>query len=451
MTTKTYNENKILDNRIKPLSLISVMVCFYIFLTIERPWESIRYLQGFPIERVFAIAMILVAILNEKFKIISSPTNKWVYGLLALHFIFAPFAFKAEYALDQGIEYAKMVVLYLLMLAVADDEESLKLLVKAFIYTMIIYLTHSLWEYHNGRFAYDMAISRMMGVDKTAGDANSLGASIIYSLPFTFALLRNEARFLFRITYYGYFALAVVCVVLTGSRSSAVALVFAMIMYIFLQHGKRKILALVFIGLAISLTWSVMPLQKQDRIRTLWDSKAGPEGAHESAVGRIVGWEISWEMFKQQPLTGVGAGGDNFIGYRLKNNIDGLIGGNGRSATESHVLYGELLSELGIFGALFFAGLVLSTWKCCVKTRKKLIDSGEANGFLRSLTDAILQCLLLLLFLGFAGHNFYRPLWLWLAAWAGVLVKLHNASLQAQTTYEQNKHSTAPVLGAYSQ
>jgi hypothetical protein len=30
--------------------------------------------------------------------------------------------------------------------------------------------------------------------------------------------------------------------------------------------------------------------------------------------------------------------------------------------------------------------------------------------------------LLLLLLLGLAGHNFYRGLWLWMAAWSGSLV-----------------------------
>lgn len=422
MSESTILKNNIIHEPRKPLSAVLIMVCIYIFLVIERPWESIRYLQGWPIERVFAIALILVAFLHQKFKIVSTPTNKWVYGLLLIHFVLSPFAFNTGDAVDQGVEYAKMVVLYLLMLSVADDEVSLKILVKVLVFSMMFYALHSLWEYHNGRHVWRMGISRMVGVDSTFNDPNAFGASVVLSLPFVYALLRYETSAKLRMLYYAYYVIAVICVVLTGSRTSFVALSSLIMIWVLVQQGKRKFFILAIAVLGMSIIWTTMPKEKQNRIRTLWDVEAGPSNAQTSAEGRMLGWKASWRMFKQVPFTGVGAGGKNYIGYRVNNKID-----EGEPiALQSHVLYGEVLAELGVVGAILFVGMIVTIARSCIKVRSHILEVGLIDSFSAVLGGAILCSLILLLIFGFGGHNFYRPLWLWLAAWAGCLLQILN-------------------------
>ena len=423
-TENVINNDSSLSKTVKTTSVVLIMVCIYIFLYIERPWETIRYLQNIPIERVYAICMIFIVFLHHKFKIVSSPTNKWVYGLLALHFILSPFAFSPSDAYDQSIEYAKMTVLYLLMLSVADDEESLRMLVKVFVFSMLFYISHSLWEYHNGRHQVRMGISRMVGADYS--DPNGFGASVVLSLPFVYALLRTETKVSHRKWYYLYVILAVVCVVLTGSRSAFVALMFLLMLWIIVQQGKRRIKMLVAATVAVSALWVVMPAEKQERIRTLWDEEAGPENAHGSAKGRLNGWRVSWVMFKQRPFTGVGVGGKNFIGYRVAKSIDQIAHPEEDYVPneQSHVLYGQVLAEQGLFGAMLFVGLVASIVHTAFISRSRVALVPGVNNFSYMLSGAIIVAVLLLLLLGFGGHNFYRPLWLWLAAWSGGIAAL---------------------------
>ncbi len=408
------------DNR-HTLSIALLFVCAYIFLVIERPWESIRYLEGIPIERPFAILMILVALATGKLKIVDSPTNKWVFGLLALHFILAPFAFNTGFAVDQGIEYAKMVVLYVLMMAVADDERMLKTLVAVYIGSTFIYMLHSLWEYNNGRHVFRMGIARMIGVDSTLNDPNAFGATAVLSLPFVYVFLRTVVSVKIKLLCYAHVALAILCVVLTGSRTAMIALVFLFSLWVLIQKGQRRVIMVAIFLIVGNLIWMNMPDDKQDRIRTLWDEEAGNASAHESAKGRLVGWEVSWEMFKREPLTGVGAGGRNFIGYRMNNQIDKEGPG---SPTQSHVLYGQVLAELGILGAVFFSGLFFSIAQVAIRVRRFSNEFNTNHGYVYHLSGAILFALLLLLLFGLGGHNFYRPLWLWLAAWSGIMLKI---------------------------
>lgn len=409
----------------KPTVLI--MVCIYIFMVIERPWESIRCLEGMPIERVYAILLIVVAFMQHKFRIVTSPTNKWVYGLLAIHFVLAPFAYSPEYAVEQGVEYAKMVVMYLLILSVADDEKSLKILAKAYVFSTMLYALHSLWEYSNGRHVWRMGIVRMVGVDSTLSDPNSFGATIVLSLPIVYALFRSEVNKSLQKMYSTYAIVAIVCVVLSGSRTAFSAILVLSIIWILTQQGKRKLLMLTTVIAAMAVVWTVMPEEKQNRFRTLWDEEAGPANAKESAEGRMMGWKASWKMFKQNPLAGVGAGGKNFIGYRmLHHSEDGA-----QASNQAHVLYGEVLAELGIMGAFLLLGLITSIVRCCkwVRASLRLTDSGRS--FVYDLAGAIVITLILLLIFGVGGHNFYRPLWLWLAAWAGSLFFITSKNMPA--------------------
>lgn len=405
----------------KKASLALLSVCVYIFLLTDRPWESIRYLVGIPIELPYAVLMILVTIFNGKFHFVKSRTNVWVYSLILFHYIIVPFSFDSKFALDQNYEYAKSVLIYFLILSVAEDEYSLHILVKAFVLSMLIFMVHSLWEYHNGRHVYRMGIARMVGVGETS-DPNSFGASVVLSLPFVYALLRSEVKPFLQKVYLVYFALAAFCVILTGSRSATVALVALVLLWGGVQKGRKKFYLIAFVLFSLGVVWTIMPDDKRERVRTIWDEDAGPENAAQSAHGRLVGWQVSWEMFKQNPFTGVGPGGENFIGYRMSHNIDRIVDSE-PTPLQSHNLYGQVLAALGLPGALLFVGLIFATWHNSRTSLKKLeAQSCEENVFLCSLARAIMATLFLLLLLGLAGHNFYRGLWLWMAAWSGSLV-----------------------------
>ncbi len=415
MQSPELTQFEIKSDTAKPISALMIMVCIYIFLVIERPWESIRYLEGIQIERIFAIALIIVAFLKNRLKIVSSPTNKWIYSLLLLHFALAPFAYITSYAVDQGIEYAKMVVLYVLILSCCDDEADFRLIVKAFVIAMGIYVLHSFREYLNGRMVYRMGIVRMIGVGDTASDPNSFAASIVLSLPFVWVVFKAEANKWMRRAFVVYGLLSVLCIVLTGSRSGMLALLLLVLLMLLTQKGARRWKLAALAGVTIMIVWSFMPQNKQERIRSVWDDDAGPANAHESTHGRSLGYHAGMNMFSEHPFTGVGAGGKNFIAYR-RLRLDGI-------PEQAHNLIGEVLGEFGLPGAIAFVGLIISTLRLLWKTRRLERERDGVGSYLHRFSGAGLVTVILLVFLGFGGHNFYRPLWLWLAAWASLVYK----------------------------
>jgi O-antigen ligase len=221
-----------------------------------------------------------------------------------------------------------------------------------------------------------------------------------------------------RKVYYSYFIVAVICIILTGSRTSFVVFLGFLVIGALVHYSKRKKMILFTVPLILIIIWTAMPNEKRDRIRTLWNPEAGPANAQSSAKGRMRGWEASWEMFKQNPLSGVGAGKNNFIAYRVAHNADGDKG----DPFQSHVLFGEVLAEFGLPGAFLFLGLIISTIRSALRAGK------SSFGFTRHLSTAIIMAITLLLILGIGGNLLYRPLWLWLAAWADAAYDLIGAN-----------------------
>src|SRR5262249_11548965 len=153
--------------------------------------------------------------------------------------------------------YFKLLVFYVLIVLVVNDERMLKKLLLAFLVVMAIYLMHSLREYKAGRHTFRMGIPRMIGVDKSLGDPNSFGASIVYALPFVTPFwVCNPSR---RLRWFlaGYVALSFLCVGLTGSRSSLLGLLLWALLTTWWSRWRWRVLLLGF--LAAPAMWAALP------------------------------------------------------------------------------------------------------------------------------------------------------------------------------------------------
>jgi O-antigen ligase len=390
---------------------MSYLLYGYMFLFIERPWEIWPSLAGLHIERVYMLLVLAIFLLLPKPAFRWHIQHLWVLLFLLLHFLLAPFAFSPADALNQGFEYFKVVTFYFLLVWSIRDEQAFRKFLFAFIVVMGMFMSHSFREYLCGRHECRMDIVRMIGVGGL-NDPNAFAASIVFSLPFLRCLAQTERNKFYKLGYLGYGLLSAVCIVLTGSRSGFVTLVLflALESWSFIRKSKRTLTVLIVLPIVAVLAWQLIPDDKKLRIETIWDSGAGPANAADSAQGRIEGLKAGLRMFLANPLTGVGAGGENFIKYRVAKD-DG-------TDLQAHNLLGQLLGEMGLFGAMTFLAQILTAWS--TSNRVAALDRafpGTAGPFLSSFARAARTALVLMLFCGMFSHNLYRFLWLWIFAW----------------------------------
>jgi O-antigen ligase len=262
-----------------------------------------------------------------------------------------------------------------------------------------------MWEFFvHGRYVHRMGIPRLFGVDITYGDPNAFAATIVYSLPFVWALWKTmpSSRIKKGLIFYGIMSIAAIG--LTGSRAGMVSIIFLLL--ILWIRGKRKVLGIVGVVLVLAISWYALPQDYQKRFETIYDDSINPL-ATESAQGRIKGLKMGIELFSLRPVWGWGAGCSpsavkDILGYFMKVQL--------------HNLYAQLLSELGIMGAISFLGLVFLLFRTQRRIANRSVRSGPNNNLIIQASIACANVAWLLLFEGLFGHNLYRYTWIWICA-----------------------------------
>lgn len=369
----------------------------YMFLFIHRPFEVWPVLADVHLERVYMLgALLAVAVYSGK---------KWIPN--GQHFAYLAFAAAVAVCwlgsrwADQGQEtvenYFKILVFYMLIVLVVHDEGGLRHLLLGLLAVMTLYMLHSLREYVGGRHTFRMGITRMIGVDRAMGDPNSFGASILYVLPFVAPFWACNPSRRLRCFLIGYVALSFVCIGLTGSRSSFIGLLLWVAVTVLRSRWRWGLLVLAV--LAAPALWAALPPSLQDRFETIIHPEVGPANAIESGQDRLVGLQTGLELFASYPVAGIGPGA-----WRPATG----------HAVESHNLYGQLLGEMGLLGAVTFAAVLIGFWVNLRAVRQAYRLHPEwGRDFLYHVAHAVGLAVFLLLFEGNFGHNLFRYSWLW--------------------------------------
>jgi hypothetical protein len=374
----------------------------YMWLFIHRPFEVWPTLGEYRLE----FAYMLVTLVAWVF----SPGKRWLgNGLHTALFAFAGAVLLCwtlspwmmhERAQVEVQDYLKVLVFYVLLVTTVREEKDVRLIIRAFVAILALYMLHSLWEYHNGRYVYRMDVGRMVGVDKTMSDPNTFGATVIYGLPFGSLLWICSTSRRERVFAGGYIVMAYLCVILTGSRGAMLGLLLWTLTLVMQSRWRWRLLGAAL--LLSPLIWFVLPEDLQLRYETIVNPAVGPENAEASTEGRLLGLLNGLALWGRYPLSGCGPGA--------------WLPATG-SDIESHQLIGQIIGEMGTLGVLTFGALVLTLFYNVRAIRAACRANPQPPpDFLYYMAGAVGMSLVLLLFEGMGGHNLYRYNWLWYSA-----------------------------------
>jgi O-antigen ligase len=422
-----------------PRSVALWMAAFYIALFILRPWEqpALEWLNNFHFERVYAIAMIMVALLS----LATSRPGRWTplaghapvnYQNVAVVLFVTALSLSTLFGQDFDLAWEKyyaaltIVIFYFVLRMVIRTPYELMFMVTCYIVAMGVYLIKAQWEYSvYGRHDYTMGVTRLIGIEASHGGPNGLAIAIIISLPLWLFLWSSRTEFtatwptLWRRLYTPglavYFVLAISSMIMTRSRTGFVTFVMLLGLIALRTRGIGRKIVAGLAGLALlGIVWFVVSDEARNRIRTIWNPEAGPADAYASAVGRLEGLYAGLEMFNKHIVTGVGLG--NFIPYRVVN-LDGVH-------LEAHNLVGQVLGETGLLGAGAFLLMVSIIFVNCRQIRTIAgLGLDPHRDLMHRFSTACSDTMILLLFEGLFDHNLTRFNWLWLAAFSSIALK----------------------------
>ncbi|MFO0930457.1 MAG: O-antigen ligase family protein [Gemmataceae bacterium] len=393
---------------------------FYMWLYVHRPFEVWPALGAMQIERGTMFLMALVWLVSPEKKLIGNAIHAAVAAftvVLVAAWVVSPYADRPGCweVLDT---YFKVLVFYCMVVTTVRDERTFRLLILMFLGAVALYMAHSLFEFVNGRYQYRMGIRRMTGVDTTFGDPNAFASGLLYTLPLILPFWYEQPRRVPRWLLLGYVGGVLLCIMLTGSRAGFMG-VCVLGLLMLLAHSRSKLQTLMVgavVGSVFFLVLSAaLPEELQNRYLTLVDSSRGPANAKESADGRMDGFMWGLYVWQQSPLLGHGPASFAYS--------------TGRGG-QAHNLYGQVLSEMGVVGAVALLGLVVCFWRNWrTAGRLQREHAIPTNDFAYQVSRALGFNVVMLLVMGWSGHNLFRYYWQWFAAFS--VISVHCLGIQA--------------------
>jgi O-antigen ligase len=343
-------EDKSQPNRVKETwihkhghSLSYAGVFLFTTIVFFRPYEMSPSLMWLSTS-AFWVALVTIAIfvftqLGLENTITARPREVNLILLLVLTGILSiPQALEPQRAFDSFIQFAKVVMIFIVMTNVIRTEKRLKKLWVLVLIATCILCVNAINDYRLGLL--ELQGTRIKGsIGGMFDNPNDLALHLVTVLPIALALFFNSRNPITRVVLLIVPALIVGGIVVTFSRAGFLALLAATGVLLWkLVRSSRWLLSLLVPALVISFVLFA-PGGYRTRLSTTGD---------ESTMARFDDLKRSLFIAARHPFLGVGM--DNYILYSNANKA-------------SHNAYTQVASEMGLAAGLIYILFVLAPFK----------------------------------------------------------------------------------------
>lgn len=234
-------------------------------------------------------------------------------------------------------------------------------------------------------FPWDVYLGPSGRYSGALGNPNLLGSFMSASLPACAAFLlsrriRSAVKSLLIVLVV---LLTILMIVVSGTRASIIGLVSgsALLILLLSRSGVLSRRALLLTGVSGLLAAFVLFFSMRSRFEDLSDVESGTSRV------RLVIWSGALDMFAEEPLLGYGPGSFQIVFPSFRDPRYSLLGVS-HNTLHAHSEYLEILTDLGLVGALLFAGLAWAVLRAFRKSPPDLVEMGLASGIAALLAEA---------------------------------------------------------------
>lgn len=214
----------------------------------------------------------------------------------------------------------------------------------------------------------------------TIANPNDLSVHLLLVLPFLIFPILQSRKKLLKLALLPLVAYGLVVIVQAGSRGAALATVVALCSMFFFGSSRLRVALMVIGPLALVLVIAVTSDSVLRRIGTLSAESAGNTFEEQEAIGssmlRRYLLEKSLVAAATHPIFGIGV--DQFPNWVGKERVaEGLVGG----WNETHNVYTQIASEVGIPGFLLYLGGILTGFSLLLRVRRYTKDRPDWEPF----------------------------------------------------------------------
>jgi putative inorganic carbon (hco3(-)) transporter len=289
-------------------------------------------------------------------------------------------------------------LMVLLIVSGLKTNASLSKFIETFITGVFFTALFALWQVFTNSVPFDPSLTDLSvsfglpgRVYSTMVNPNNFAQLLVMAFPFTIAMMsRTHIKIHTRIRYAIYALALLFAIAFTGSRSGWVGLLVAL--FVFLIIRKPSWLPLLgFLGIMVI---PFLPDFILRRFLTLTNSSVDSSIAYRGKINQTLA-----PMTKDFWFTGVGLGTDVFM--RISGRYFQYTS---KIPVHSHILYTQIILEMGVVGLITFLITVLKNIKNGVVAFFNTEDS-----FLSNIIAAGVASLAGILVIGFVEYVWYYP------------------------------------------
>jgi putative inorganic carbon (HCO3(-)) transporter len=404
-----------------------------------RPGELYEQIAFLHIERTLAIIVLISFIV--KVKKIEWPTiTKTLFFFWFTMFLSVPLSIWPSDSLSNVIAFGRLMIYHILIVNLVRTEQRFKGFL--LVYTLLIgwVAASSLIAFSQGIIYHGTeAVERVEATNSFGGNPNSLGTTMVVSMPLVMLLLTKKSG-IGRLISLVVIVLSVATIIFTGSRTAFVALIFLIMVAPLLR--KKGLLYVPVAVLLVAMVWVATPQAYKERYLSV--EERNKDVSYEL---RLTTWSAGWRMFKDRPITGIGMGE-----FGIANGTKYWPDRAHPRWYNAHSLYLQTISELGIIGAIGFLAFLIQFFKLNGRQQRRLEPHKDFPAYIRLFPYACNITLIGLLFEGYAGHDLYRSTWYMMAALSAALayIPLRDSMLDGNTPPEEIKVEGTPPQFSYA-
>jgi O-antigen ligase len=346
------------------------------------------------------------------------------YGLVLL--VSSTYAREPALADERIVETGKAILLFLLVVLLAATPARFLAAMWSAVGAATLLAALGLFQVATGDFDRDFGgLARVKNAQIYAevfepriagplGDPNFVAQILLIAVPLAVSLAWGERRPLLRAAAWMCAGITAVGCAFTYSRGGTVALGAALVAFF---AGRRpRLRDAVAVAVLAALVVALLPRAFEERLLTMTELFSNGEEVLDpdsSMEERRLFTATAWQLFRDHPWLGVGAG--NYTAHYQETSD--AIGSDSREYSEEglphypHSLYLEIAAETGLLGTFTFAAIVvLSLWQVTVARGRlrrldRPLEADAAAGVRAALVGYLVAAILL------HGH-FLRYLWL---------------------------------------
>jgi len=332
-------------------------LCGYLVFEYVRPQAIYAFIDIVPWAKLFVVVSIMGSLLSKEVVQLSSSLTKYFWGLMLAVLLSATFAEFPGVAFDSINIALNWLIIYYMFIRIVTTK------FRFFFVMLLIMLAsykmsqHAAISFARRGFAFERwGISGGSGFFGNAGD---LGVQMLIILPLSFVFIRGCYSYwgIFKKLFFSFFPITVLMTIMaTGERNTLVGL--TAVCSVAALSAKKRIRNVVVMSVFAVCFIAVMPQGLSDRFDTA--------GTDNTSLSRLAYWKRGIEFFKEHPVLGIGY--NNWVPYYKKYYPGESLRGEQQEVAHNTPI--TVLAELGIFGFIFYYGIVLQTISINLKSMK---------------------------------------------------------------------------------